>query len=346
MFWNRSVVVYFSTATKCPLRGASWSIITPPFIMYRNMNFKDVYKIIAGPNLFEFCREVVEKDPDGFIVERLAKYADKFAPESKEVSGIISTATTELAWIANKRIAESLSQSTINFADMTKKKMTVYLILPASRQIAFGRWSRMIVNAVVQANMYEGEKKESLLLMLNEFKTSVGDLEIIEALQTLGAGYGIQILSVFCDLPSIKGLFKDSWETFLGSAGFSAWFAPRLDPTTAKYLSEMTGTIDVPSVSRSSSDATEPMQFGGGVAGIINSAGRALAGNKDNITVGQQTRHYMLPEEIREMGSNEMLVFGSGIKGVIRAGRRPYWEDPAFASKAGPNPYHLSSAKK
>jgi hypothetical protein len=32
MFWNRSVVVYFSTATKCPLRGASWSIITPPFI--------------------------------------------------------------------------------------------------------------------------------------------------------------------------------------------------------------------------------------------------------------------------------------------------------------------------
>jgi hypothetical protein len=32
MFWNRSVVVYFSTATKRRSRGASWSIIAPPFI--------------------------------------------------------------------------------------------------------------------------------------------------------------------------------------------------------------------------------------------------------------------------------------------------------------------------
>ncbi len=32
MFWNRAVVVYFSTATNHRSRGASWSIIAPPFI--------------------------------------------------------------------------------------------------------------------------------------------------------------------------------------------------------------------------------------------------------------------------------------------------------------------------
>jgi len=35
MFWNRSVVVYFSTATNRRSHGASWSIIAPPFIVIR-----------------------------------------------------------------------------------------------------------------------------------------------------------------------------------------------------------------------------------------------------------------------------------------------------------------------
>jgi hypothetical protein len=29
----KSVVVYFSTATSCPSRGALWSIIAPPFTL-------------------------------------------------------------------------------------------------------------------------------------------------------------------------------------------------------------------------------------------------------------------------------------------------------------------------
>jgi hypothetical protein len=32
MFWNRSVVVYFATATNRRSRGVLWSIIAPPFI--------------------------------------------------------------------------------------------------------------------------------------------------------------------------------------------------------------------------------------------------------------------------------------------------------------------------
>src|SRR5689334_17796440 len=36
MFWNRSVVVYFSTATKRRSCAASWSIIAPPLIVARD----------------------------------------------------------------------------------------------------------------------------------------------------------------------------------------------------------------------------------------------------------------------------------------------------------------------
>jgi type IV secretion system protein VirD4 len=310
--------------------------------LYRGMTLLDVYKVIAGPELFVFCQEVIKADPDGFIVERLAKYAATDASESREVNGIISSALTDLRFIGNQRIADNLRASTIDFSEMTRRPTTVYLILPGKRQHTFGPWFRMIVNAWVDANMSEGRKTVPMLGVLNEFKTSVGDLSIIETLQTLGAGYGIQLLSVFCDIPSIKTLFPKSWETFLGSAGFTAWFAPRLDMTTAQYLSGMSGTIDVPSVSRSAAQGKPPFQLStSGVGFLVDQINKAIRGDeRTQVSISHQSRHYLLPEDVRELGDDELLVFGSGIKGVIRGGRRPYWKCPEFAGKYDPDPYH------
>jgi hypothetical protein len=53
---------------------------------------------------------------------------------------------------------------------------------------------------------------------------------------------------------------------------------------------------------------------------------------------------YLLPHEVRDLNGDEMLVFGQGIQGVIRAGRRPYYQSPEFAGLYDPDPYHLPPA--
>ena len=46
-----------------------------------------------------------------------------------------------------------------------------------------------------------------------------------------------------------------------------------------------------------------------------------------SIGFGSQPRPLMLPHECRELPADEMLLFIEGIKGVVRAKRRPYWTE-------------------
>ena len=60
-----------------------------------------------------------------------------------------------------------------------------------------------------------------------------------------------------------------------------------------------------------------------------------------NVSFGSVSRQLLLPHETRELGGDEMLLFVEGVNGVIRAVRRPYWDEPEFrrGPQFSPNPY-------
>jgi type IV secretion system protein VirD4 len=280
-----------------------------------------VYRIISGPDLFLFaqdaCRHAATMPGGEFIIERLARYAAPGASENRETLSIISTAITQLQFIGNKCVADSLSGSTFSFEQMKREPITCFLILPG--EFLGGncmKWFRLIVGTAVDSFMREPSRTVPVLGILDEFKSAVGKLGVVETAMGLSAGYGLQLLNVFQNLSQLKELWPTGFETFLANSGFHIYFAPR-DKTTSDYVSDMCGVTEVRGISKS------------------------MSGQSVNLNYTQQSRKYLLPQETRALGNDEALIFGEGLPGVIRAGRRPYYLSPEFNGVFDPDPYEL-----
>ena len=284
-----------------------------------------VYRIISGPDLFLFAKDACDyaaaQGGGDFIIERLSRYAAPGAAENRELLGIISTAIVQLQFIGNKCIADSLSGSSFQFEQMKREAITCFLILPG--EFLGGncmKWFRLIVGTAVDAFMRETSRSIPVVGILDEFKSAVGKLGVVETAMGLSAGYGLQLLNVFQNLSQLKELWPQGFETFLANSGFQLYFAPR-DKTTSDYVSDMAGVNEIRTISKSMSEGRN------GEASI-------------NLGYAQHARKYLLPQETRSLGADEALIFGENIPGVIRAGRRPYYLSPEFEGY-DPDPYEI-----
>ena len=99
------------------------------------------------------------------------------------------------------------------------------------------------------------------------------------------------------------------------------FFRPQ-DNTTAEYVSKRTADIVVGRPKKTTSEDLETgrlsMSYG----------------------VDWKDKKYLEPWEVREIGTNEFLLFAAGVNGVHRGARRAYWETPEFKGKFSPDPYH------
>lgn len=124
------------------------------------------------------------------------------------------------------------------------------------------------------------------------------------------------------DLNQLKELYPNSWETYVANSGFQMFFSLR-DWTTSDYISRMTGMVEIQRESKSFSE------------------------EKLNLSISHQGRRFMLPEEVRELSENEMLVWIDRMPGVIRAGRRPYYlPESEYAGRYDLDPYHRRSSER
>jgi type IV secretion system protein VirD4 len=305
-------------------RGLVSGIIMHLKSRFPNETLTTVYRVISGRDLLlvaqDACRSTAGNRSGDFIVERLARFADPDAANNKEVLSIVSTAITALQFIGNRAIANSLSGSSFKFGDMKRRPITVYLILPGEYLGGnCSRWFRLIAGTAVDAFMREPSRRVPVLGILDEFKSAVGRLGVIETAMGLGAGYGFQLLPILQNLSQLQELYPHGWETFLANSGFKIFFAPR-DKTTSDYLSDMSGVAEMRTISKS---------FGEKPNGDLSVS----------LSFQQHARKYLLPHETRYLGDDEALVFGEGINGVIRAGRRPYFLSPEFKHCFDPDPY-------
>lgn len=100
--------MHFTTAARVLVSG-----IVAAFKLHgkaAEQNLATVARVING-DIIVICQLAVQQTTDPFIVDKLVRFA--FAdPSSKEVQDLISTARTQLGFMSNAAIAESLSGST------------------------------------------------------------------------------------------------------------------------------------------------------------------------------------------------------------------------------------------
>lgn len=196
-------------------------------------------------------REMVEQMTQSNF-QPLREQVGRFLGEAQEIENHFSTLDDQTAFINSPPVRECLStDSGLRFADMKRKSMTVYLVLPANYLKSQGRFLRLIITAAL-SELYKStlpKGRKPILFMLDEFPV-LGHLENIKDAVGAAAGYDIQIWPIVQNLPQLKANYPKGWETFIDNAGALQILGTN-ENETAEYFSKKAGNKTVKKASES-----------------------------------------------------------------------------------------------
>lgn len=261
----------------------------------------------------------------GFEIESLV---GRFLRDSDEIASIQSTADRQTNWMLSPLMRANMARNHIDFGDLKKRPITVYLILPAERMRTHSVWLRLVIVSALRALYKPGGIRT--LFMLDEF-AQLGHLAPIEDAFGLVRGYGVQLWPVLQDLNQLKALYKDRWETFVGNAGVVQGFAPN-DLTTAEWMSRRAGDTTVAAAGFNRGDAQ-------------TSAGQGSMSQSTGLSFSQARRPLFLPQELMDFREGSGLLWPAGTSKSVPFAAPPYWEVSEFKARAGSNPYYQSASQ-
>ena len=262
----------------------------------------------------------------------LSNKASQFCDWNREIQSIASTARRHTEPFDDPEIVEDMSKDGFDFAELKRKPTTVYLILPPEMMERHAKWLRLTLTAALQSVLRArrpGEPK--VLFMLDEF-FALGRLDIISTVWALTRGYGVQIMPVLQDLPQLKKLYPDAWETFIGMAGAVASFGAN-DPTTAEWMSRRAGdtSADIRTLSMSKSETGSPnWPLSGG------STSTSISSNYSSQRVPLMSQQHLFG-----LHPGYLMLVINGLQNVAPAYAPAYYEIAQCIDRARPNPYYL-----
>jgi type IV secretion system protein VirD4 len=164
------------------------------------------------------------------------------------------------------------------------------------------------------------ELKYQVLMLLNEF-TALGKIPIVSESMSYLPGYNVRVLLVIQAPSQLRDVYGPyAAETMLKSVAARIVFAPK-DYPDAKEISDELGFTTVRVRSHSKPNF---MAFN-------RQSGRSSS------TVSQQARALLLPQEVKEIGNDNALIFYEGVR-PIRCKKIRYYADRRFRARLLPAP--------
>ncbi len=256
-----------------------------------------------------------EKIPSGFTLlwhgmKRSEAYGGLVAGEGEQMldmhertrSGILKVATTATEFIDGPPMQRLLEASDFDLASIKSdpQGLTLYLTLPQRYMPTHYRWLRLMISlAVGEMEQIKGRPATGhpTLFLLDEF-AGLQRMEAVETAAAQAAGFGVKFFFVLQNLPQLKEIYGDSWETFLGNSGLRLFFQVD-DNFTRSYLAQQLGEREVVrqtrSGSRSDSESTS------------NTAGRSTSGTRgtnSSSTEGENTGESLSRTSGRSIGDS------------------------------------------
>ncbi len=247
--------------------------------------------------------------------------ARTISKEEKLRSNVLSSLQSHTHFLDSPRIRESLSKSDLKFEDLKTKKMTVYLVLPADRIDAFGRWLRLLIQQAITVNARNIETKpEKPILFLLDEMAALNRLSMVEQAYGLMAGFGMQLWGIVQDLSQLEKIYGTGWQTFIGNSGVLQYFGSR-DHKTAEYFSKLCGVTTIIKASITNAIArafTSTTSQGGGSSSSSTTS-------SDSTTLDVAQRNLAYPDELMVLKKNRQLILVENLNPI--AGEKVIWYD-------------------
>jgi type IV secretion system protein VirD4 len=272
----------------------------------------EIHRTLMGPLPLEaFCRSAVEtrEDLDPICVQALGSFANK---AEKERSGVRSTLTAALQLWANPMIDAATSASDFDLRDLRRIPTTIYVAVSLDQLPSVSRLLNLFFQQAVSLlaeRTPEPDERHRVLVLLDEF-ASLGRMDVLKDSLAFLAGYGVRICTIVQGLSQLDGLYgREEREGIVQNSAIQLFFAPN-DQTTARYVSEQLGTRTIRTVTRTS----------------------PRGGRLESRTYGETRRALLLPEEVRQLGSEEVIVFKEGVP-PVRGSKIRYYRDRRFSER-------------
>ena len=232
----------------------------------------------------------------------------------KERSGVVSTAQSHTHFLNSPEIQAVLENgpNPLDLNRLATGKLSLYVVLPASKLDAYSRWQRLIVAyALKTITDAKTRPAKRVLFMLDEF-ANLQRMEPVRRAVSLLAGYGASLWIFIQDLSQLKSLYGDGHETFIANSEVFQCFGTA-DIMTAEYISKRAGDKTVWTQTESKSSG--------------KSSGKFSRNRSENLT--EKGRALVTPDEVLTEDERAQLLFIAG-QAPIRSEKVRYYEDPEF----------------
>ena len=242
-------------------------------------------------------------------------------------SSIRKTFTSRLDLWANPLLDRATSGNDFDLRALRKEPMSLYVgvnpdDLHRLRPLLSLFFQQAIGLQTQELPEHNPALQYQLLLLLDEF-AALGRIPVISEAASYLPGYNVRLVLIFQALSQLREVYgPHASATMLKSLAARIVFAPK-DYDEAKEISEELGdsTVRARSLSRP--------RFAGGA--------RARGGRGGQITLSDQRRPLLLPQEVKELETETALIFYEGLR-PIRCRKIRYFRDRRFTRRLMPPP--------
>lgn len=231
-------------------------------------------------------------------------------------SSIRTTFTSRLDLWLNPMLDAATSESDFDLRALRKAPMSIYVgvnpddlhrlrpVLSLFFQQAIGLQTRELPE-------HNPALKYQVLMLLDEF-TALGRIPIVAEAISYLPGYNVRVLLVIQTPSQLREVYgHHAAETMVKTLAARIVYAPK-DVADAREISEELGTTTVKS--RTLSRAV----FGGGKGPSVN--------------ISDQRRALLLPQEVKEIGTDQAIIFYEGLRPILSHKIR-YFDDKRFTAR-------------
>ncbi|MGO7997865.1 type IV secretory system conjugative DNA transfer family protein [Rhizobium ruizarguesonis] len=303
---------HWNEEAKALIAGLILKIVAVESPGRRNLATLREYLTLAPERFAALLKRMQDMDDANGLVARAANR--HLGKSDREAAGVLSAAQRHTHFLDSPRMSAVLGRSDFRFADLKRRNVSVFLVLPPDRISTYSRWLRLLVTQSLTDMARDPAKPVvPVLYLLDEF-AALGHLAPVERAMGLMAGYGVQLWPILQDVHQLRATYGQRAGTFLSNAGVLQVFGVN-DHDSARLVSDLLGQETV----------------------VFQTMARALDSEKSGLSYSQQhtARPLLTPDEVRNLPAHGQLLFLAGQRPIV-AGKLAYYADPEFKGAFDP----------
>jgi type IV secretion system protein VirD4 len=281
-------------------------------------SLQTVRTLLSNPAKLEAIIRLMCESPDAWsgMLVRMGYQLTRF--KDNELASSLTTVSRFLKFLDTIAVAENSEESTFDPADLVKRKMTVYLVLPPQHVRAQQALLRLWIGTMLRAVVKGGLQENKLVHFVLDEAATLGKMEAIDDAVDKYRGYGVRLQFYYQSIGQLRRCFPDGQDQTLLSNVSQIFFGVN-DKDTAQYVSERLGEQTIIVTSGGMSRSTTYQGSMGGTPTESRSFQRS-----DNWA--QQARRLLKPEEVADLQIRTAITFTPGVPPICTTLIRHYEE--------------------